>query len=119
MAERYNAWAVTGTAPERAVQIVRNYDGRVFAMSSDEARALAAQLAEAADRDDARKGQTGPKPVSAGADDSSFVSRLEASTSVAGSLARAMRRQGAPTEEIAQQFSALRKLAPEQWGSAK
>lgn len=114
MSAKFTAIAATGTAPWRAVQVVRNYDGSIFAMSPDDARKLSTQLTEAAELVDARKGRTGP--TSPSDDDERFVKLLEASESWSGSLARLMRRQGATTAEIAQQFTALRKLDPDRWG---
>lgn len=55
---RYNAHPALGVDRDRAVQIVRDYDGRIFGMSSDEARDLAAQLVKAADQADARRRDT-------------------------------------------------------------
>lgn len=45
---RYNAHRVTGTNPDRAIQLVRTYDGRIFSMSNYEARTLAYDLEKAA-----------------------------------------------------------------------
>lgn len=52
---RFNAHPAPGEGKARAVRLVRSYDGRVFAMSSDEARDLATQLNESADQADARR----------------------------------------------------------------
>lgn len=52
---RYNAHPALGTSPGAAVQIVRDYDGRIFGMSSGEARELATQLTKAADQADERR----------------------------------------------------------------
>lgn len=52
---RFNAHPALGVDPGKAVQIVRDYDGRIFAMSSGEARDLAFQLGKAADQADARR----------------------------------------------------------------
>lgn len=52
---RFNAHPALGTSPGAAVQIVRDYDGRIFAMSSGEAKDLASQLVKAADQADERR----------------------------------------------------------------
>lgn len=54
---RFAAYAAVGVDPSRAVQIVRDYDGRVFAMSVDGARMLAARIEKAADQAQARRGK--------------------------------------------------------------
>lgn len=55
---RYNAHPAPGVDPDKAVQIVRDYDGRIFAMSSGEARMLASMLTKAAEQADARRVRT-------------------------------------------------------------
>lgn len=53
--DRFMAWAAVGVDPSRAVQIVREWDGRVFAMSVDEARMLATRIEKAADQAQSRR----------------------------------------------------------------
>lgn len=53
--DRFKAWAAVGVDPGRAVQIVREYDGRTFAMSVGEARMLAASIEKAADQAQERR----------------------------------------------------------------
>jgi len=57
--QRFAAWPALGVDPRRAVQIIRTYDGRVFAMSVDEARTLAIQLERAAAQAQARRSPGG------------------------------------------------------------
>jgi hypothetical protein len=52
---RYHAHPVSRVSTDHAVQIVRNYDGRVFSMSANEARDLAYELDRAADQADAKR----------------------------------------------------------------
>lgn len=52
---RFHAWPALGVDPSRAVQIIRDYDGRIFAMSIDEARHLALQIDKAADQAENRR----------------------------------------------------------------
>lgn len=52
---RFHAWPALGVDPSKAVQIVRAYDGRVFAMSVDEARLLAAQIEKAAEQAESKR----------------------------------------------------------------
>ena len=52
---RFNAHPALGVDTSKAVQIVRDYDGQIFAMSSSEARDLAFQLGKSADQADARR----------------------------------------------------------------
>lgn len=47
---RFTAWAAVGVGPDRAVQIVREYDGRIFAMSVGEALMLAERIQKAAEQ---------------------------------------------------------------------
>ena len=55
---RFNGHPALGVDPEKAVQIVRDYDGRIFAMSTSEACDLAFQLVKSADQADARRKPT-------------------------------------------------------------
>lgn len=57
--DRFRAWAAVGVGPDKAVQIVRDYDGHVFAMSADEARNLAANVEKAADQAESRRKRKG------------------------------------------------------------
>jgi hypothetical protein len=52
---RFNAHPALGVDRNKAVQIVRDYDGMIFAMSSSEARDLAFQLEKSAEQADARR----------------------------------------------------------------
>lgn len=52
---RFVVFAPGWTPPDAAVQICRQYDGRLFAMSPGEARDLATELAKAADQWEARR----------------------------------------------------------------
>lgn len=56
---RFRAWAAVGVGPDKAVQIVRDYDGRVFSMSVNEARSLAYDVEKAADQAESRRKRKG------------------------------------------------------------
>lgn len=53
---RFVVFGPAWTKPAAAIQICRNYDGRILAMSVAEARGLAAELHRIADQVDERQG---------------------------------------------------------------